>query len=228
MIPRKASLRPAKQWCFWWVRRPLCRTCRALPTAVAELRPASFPSLGPGRGTFCQPWSYESPTLLYSFSQNRHKRLGPRVARAGPWPDTYDVPEEVGQPVGGGAHSTDKLEVLGLVHPLLDQIKDKAGRDEGHGKNHADGHYSIHRSGQSAEGRETQGERGRWRRRSRSRRTRSGSGKSLPHPREQPPESPCLTWSLSSHSTVQIKLGQGEGGDLCVSSSRLMLNVKVM
>ena len=74
-------------------------------------------------------------------------------------PDTYDVPEEVGQPVGGGAHSTDKLEVLSFVHPLLDQIKDKAGRDEGHGKNHTDGHHSIHRSGEPAEGRETEGER---------------------------------------------------------------------
>lgn len=56
----------------------------------------------------------------------------------------YHVPEEAGQPVGGGAHSADKLEVLGLAHPLLDQIEDKAGRDEGHGENHADGHRSVH------------------------------------------------------------------------------------
>lgn len=74
--------------------------------------------------------------------------------------DTYHVPEEVGEPVGGGAHSTDKLEVLGFLHPLLDQIKDEAGWDEGHGKNHADGNHSIHRRGQPAAGQETQKEGG--------------------------------------------------------------------
>lgn len=81
-------------------------------------------------------------------------------AREAPWPDTYNVPDEVGQPVGGGVHSADKLEVFRFVYPLLDQIKDKAGWDEGHGENHTDGNHSIHRSGQPAAGWETQWERG--------------------------------------------------------------------
>lgn len=36
---------------------------------------------------------------------------------------------------------------------MIDQIKDKAGWDKGHGENHADGNHSIHRCGQSAAGR---------------------------------------------------------------------------
>lgn len=84
----------------------------------------------------------------------------PMEVREAPWPDTYDVPEEVGQPVSGGAHSTDKLEVLGFVHSLLDQVKDKAGWNEGHGENNADSHHNIHSSGQPEAGQETQGEKG--------------------------------------------------------------------
>lgn len=67
-------------------------------------------------------------------------------------PGTHNVPEEVGQPVGGGAHATDKLQVLGFRHPLLDQVKDKAGWNEGHGENHTYGNDDIHGSGQPAAG----------------------------------------------------------------------------
>lgn len=97
-----------------------------------------------------------------TLSQSRHKcpPLRPMEVRESPRPDTYDVPEEVGQPVSGGAHATDKLKVLGFVHSLLDQVKDKAGWDEGHGKNNADSNHSIHSGGQPAAGQETQGERG--------------------------------------------------------------------
>lgn len=33
--------------------------------------------------------------------------------------------------------------MLGFVHPLLDEEEDKAGRDEGHGKDNADGHHHV-------------------------------------------------------------------------------------
>lgn len=33
--------------------------------------------------------------------------------------------------------------MFGFVHPLLDEEEDKAGRDEGHGKDNADGHHYI-------------------------------------------------------------------------------------
>ena len=177
IIPRKASLRPAEQWFFGGSEHAEHPPPQLLSCAL-HLSPAWALGMAPSGS----PGHIRAPPCCVPSVRIDTNTLGPRVARAVPWPDTYDVPEEVGQPVGGVAHSADKLEVLGLVHPLLDQIKDKAGRDEGHGKNHADGHYSVHRSGQSAEGRETWGERGRWRRRRRSRRTRSGSGKSSPHP----------------------------------------------
>ena len=35
--------------------------------------------------------------------------------------------------------------MLGFVHPLLDEEEDKAGRDEGHGKDNADGHHHVSR-----------------------------------------------------------------------------------
>lgn len=42
--------------------------------------------------------------------------------------------------------------MLGFRHPLLDQVKDKAGWNEGHGENHAYGNDDIHGSGQPAAG----------------------------------------------------------------------------
>lgn len=56
---------------------------------------------------------------------------------------TYHVPGKIGQPVDSWVYSTDKLQMLGFVHPLLDQEEDKAGRDEGHGKDNADGHHDV-------------------------------------------------------------------------------------
>lgn len=61
---------------------------------------------------------------------------------------TYHVPEEVGQPVDQRTDAADKLEVLGLSDPLLDQVEDKTGRDEGHGKDDANCHDGINRGGQ--------------------------------------------------------------------------------
>lgn len=85
--------------------------------------------------------------------------LLPRHTAVPPWapggegrPGTHNIPEEVGQPVGGRAHTADKLQVLGFCHPLLNQVKDKAGWNEGHGENHADGEDNIHRGGQPAAG----------------------------------------------------------------------------
>lgn len=62
---------------------------------------------------------------------------------------TYHVPEEVGHPVDQGTDAADKLEVLGLSDPLLDQVEDKTGRDEGHGEDDADGHDRVHGGGQA-------------------------------------------------------------------------------
>lgn len=62
---------------------------------------------------------------------------------------SYHVPEEVGHPVDGRTDAADKLQVFGLGDPLLDQIQDKAGRNEGHGKDDANGHHRIHRGGQA-------------------------------------------------------------------------------
>lgn len=56
----------------------------------------------------------------------------------------YHVPEEAGRPVNQRTDATDKLQVLGLRHPLLDQIEDEAGRNEGHRKDDADGHHCVH------------------------------------------------------------------------------------
>lgn len=58
---------------------------------------------------------------------------------------TYHVPGKIGQPVDSRVYSTDKLQMLGFGHPLLDEEEDKAGRDEGHGKDNADGHHHISR-----------------------------------------------------------------------------------
>lgn len=57
---------------------------------------------------------------------------------------THHVPEEVGQPVDQRTDATDKLEVLGLSDPFLNQVEDETGRDEGHGKDDANGHDGIH------------------------------------------------------------------------------------
>ena len=57
---------------------------------------------------------------------------------------TDHVPEEVGHPIDQRADPADKLQVLSLGDPLLDEVEDEAGRDEGHGKNDADGHHCIH------------------------------------------------------------------------------------
>ena len=56
---------------------------------------------------------------------------------------TYHVPDKISQPVDSWVYSTDKLQMLGFVHPLLDEEEDKAGRDEGHGKDNADGHHHV-------------------------------------------------------------------------------------
>lgn len=56
---------------------------------------------------------------------------------------TYHVPCKIGQPVYSGVDAADELQVLGFAHPLLDEEEDKAGGDEGHGEDNADGHHHI-------------------------------------------------------------------------------------
>lgn len=56
---------------------------------------------------------------------------------------THHVPGKTGQPVDSWVYSADKLQMLGFAHPLLDEEEDKAGRDEGHGKDNADGHHHV-------------------------------------------------------------------------------------
>lgn len=59
---------------------------------------------------------------------------------------THHVPSKIGQPVDGGVDAADKLQMLGLAHPLLDEEEDKAGGYEGHGEDNADGHHHIGRT----------------------------------------------------------------------------------
>lgn len=56
---------------------------------------------------------------------------------------THHVPSKIGQPVDGRVDAADKLQMLGLAHPLLDEEEDEAGRDEGHGEDNTDGHHHI-------------------------------------------------------------------------------------
>lgn len=90
--------------------------------------------------------------------------------------------------------------MLGFVHSLLDQVKDKAGWDEGHGENHADSNHGIHRRGQPAARQEIQAETGE--------EGGAGAGENSqlwggsPSARSQPPESPSLARRLSFHSIV--------------------------
>lgn len=56
---------------------------------------------------------------------------------------THHVPNKIGQPVDGRVYSADKLQMLGFANPLLDEEEDKAGRNEGHGKDNADGHHHV-------------------------------------------------------------------------------------
>ncbi len=58
----------------------------------------------------------------------------------------YHVPGEVGQPVDGGVDAAHELQVFGFTDALLDEEEDEAGRDEGHGEDHADRHHHIRRS----------------------------------------------------------------------------------
>lgn len=61
----------------------------------------------------------------------------------------HHVPEEVGEPVNKRTDTTDELQMFGLRHALLDEVEDKTCWDEGHGKDHANGHNGIHRRGQT-------------------------------------------------------------------------------
>lgn len=56
---------------------------------------------------------------------------------------THHVPSKIGQPVDGRVDAADKLQMLGLAHTLLDEEKDEAGGDEGHGEDNTDGHHHI-------------------------------------------------------------------------------------
>lgn len=52
---------------------------------------------------------------------------------------SYHVPDKVCQPVDHWLHPTYELQVLGFADALLDQENYEAGRDKGHGEDHADG-----------------------------------------------------------------------------------------
>lgn len=62
---------------------------------------------------------------------------------------SHHVPEKVGDPVDHRADSTNKLQMFGLGDTFLNEVEDEAGRDEGHGKDDADGHHSIHWCGET-------------------------------------------------------------------------------
>ena len=64
---------------------------------------------------------------------------------------TDHVPGVVCQPVQDRFHSTDELQVLGLRHPLLNEVEDEACWNEGHGEDHTDGHQHIHGGGHPEE-----------------------------------------------------------------------------
>lgn len=65
---------------------------------------------------------------------------------------TYYVPGEVGDPIDGRVDAADKLQVLGFVDTLLDEEKDKARWDKGHGEDDTDGHHQIGGGGSTEEG----------------------------------------------------------------------------
>lgn len=64
---------------------------------------------------------------------------------------SHHVPEKVGKPVDQRTDSADKLQMFGLGDTFLNEVEDKAGWNEGHGKDDADGHHCIHWCGQTVE-----------------------------------------------------------------------------
>ena len=56
---------------------------------------------------------------------------------------SHHVPDEVGHPVEQWLHTADELHVFGFTDSLLDEEDHEAGRDEGHGEDHTDGHQHV-------------------------------------------------------------------------------------
>ena len=57
------------------------------------------------------------------------------------------VPEKVAKPVESGGQAPQALQVFGSGDTLVNEDKDEAGRDKGHGEDHADGDKHVHRGG---------------------------------------------------------------------------------
>lgn len=68
------------------------------------------------------------------------KKLGPHPSGESP----HHVPEKVAKPVKSGGQAPHELQVFGSGDTLLNEDKDEAGRDEGHGEDHADGDKHVH------------------------------------------------------------------------------------
>lgn len=60
---------------------------------------------------------------------------------------SHHIPQKVGEPVEERLNSADELHVFGFIHSLLNEEDHKAGWDEGHGEDDADGDQNIDRGG---------------------------------------------------------------------------------
>lgn len=67
---------------------------------------------------------------------------------------SHHVPHEVSHPVEQRLHTADEVHVFGFADALLDEVDHEAGRDEGHGKDHADRHQDINRGGHPGDGKD--------------------------------------------------------------------------
>lgn len=76
--------------------------------------------------------TYIRQVLLYRIN---HRRISST--------ETDHVPSKVCSPIENGFDPTNKLKVLRLADPLLDQKQYKTRRYKGHSEHHTDGHQDI-------------------------------------------------------------------------------------
>lgn len=108
-----------------------------------------------------KPQKYPQPSLCWqsSLSDKKNARdvshqaaVQKHITESIPWHDvdkSHHVPEKVGKPVDQRTDSANKLQMFGLGGTFLNEVEDKAGWNEGHGKDDANGHHRIHRCGQT-------------------------------------------------------------------------------
>lgn len=83
-------------------------------------------------------WYPPAPAVLCALVQQTSYKYGTDNSSA-QLQSPYHIPDKVGQPVDHRLHTTDELQVFSLADPFLDKEDHKAGRNEGHGKDHTNG-----------------------------------------------------------------------------------------